>query len=214
MKPIAIYGAGGLGREVNMLIMQINESIPTWNVVGFFDDNHSRQTEIHNLKVIGDMNDLNNWHEPLAITLAIGNPISKRAVVEKIQNTNIYFPNLIHPSIRLNSEQNITLGKGCILCEGNILTCDIRVGNHVLINLCSTIGHDTEIGDYCSIMPGCNISGQVKTGEAVYFGTGSKVINGKYIGNNAVIGAGAVIVRDVESGDTMVGIPARPKDNR
>ena len=38
MKDIAIYGAGGFGREVACLIKRINEKAPTWNFIGFFDN--------------------------------------------------------------------------------------------------------------------------------------------------------------------------------
>ena len=79
----------------------------------------------------------------------------------------------------------------------------------MILNLACTVGHETEIGDFSSFMPTCNISGEIKVGEATFWGTGAKVINRKTIGNNVIIGAGAVVTIDIPDDVTAVGVPAR-----
>lgn len=76
MKDIAIYGAGGLGREVASMIKLINQTAPnTWNLVGFFDDGVVKGTQISNFgQVYGGMSELNSWRKELNVVFAIGNP--------------------------------------------------------------------------------------------------------------------------------------------
>jgi sugar O-acyltransferase (sialic acid O-acetyltransferase NeuD family) len=210
MKPIAIYGAGGLGREMLVLIHQINEHMPLWDVVGFIDDGIKPGKKVHGLPVIGGYQWLNALRNEMYVVAAIGEPATKKLIIERISNPNVHFPVLIHPQVPVRGYQNIQLGEGTIITNGNILTTDISIGKHVLLNLSCTIGHDVVVGDYCSLMPGCHISGDVKIGEAAYVGTGAALINGVRIRPLAKIGAGAVVVNEVEADTTVVGIPARP----
>ena len=80
MKDIAIIGAGGFGREVNMLIDQINLFDKKFNFIGFFDDGIQKGTKINNSIVLGDIADLNEWKNPLLIVIAIGNPKIKKSI--------------------------------------------------------------------------------------------------------------------------------------
>jgi len=216
MKQIAIYGAGGLGKEtliliqqINLLEKRINPLEQEWKIIGFFDDNIARDSHIHNIPVLGGMNDLNRWEEKIYIVLAIGDPSIKKNLTEKISNPLVHFPVLIHPSVQLFDFQNIKIGAGSVICSGNILTTDIIIGNHVLLNLNCTIGHDVKIGDFCSFMPACNISGNITSEEGVYIGTGAKLINTITLGRFSTIGAGAVVLKNVPDGAKWVGVPAK-----
>jgi len=209
MRPVAIYGAGGLGREVLMLIRQVNLAAPTWEPVGFFDDAIPALQSIHGLPILGGMQSLNGWKGQLYIVIAVGDPAAKKEILSGITNPAIRFATLIHPSVQREVFQNITFGEGSIIAAGNIITTDISIGNHVLLNLNCTIGHDVHIGDFSSIMPGCNISGEVEIGEGTYIGTGAAIINRIRTGPYSTIGAGAAVIKDVSPHATAVGIPAK-----
>jgi len=209
LKKIAVFGAGGFGMEVAMLIEQINEVKPEWEIVGFFDDGEPEGKMINEYPVLGGVEKLNQWPSELHVVLALGIPATKRTVHSKIVNQNIRYPVLIHPSVIIGKRKYVTIGDGSIICAGNIITTNISIGKHVIVNLSCTVGHETEIGDYCSFMPTCNISGEVKIGEAAFWGTGSKVINQTTIGNKVIIGAGAVVTSDIPDDVTAVGAPAR-----
>ena len=85
MKDIAIYGAGGFGKEVACLIKRVNNKAPQWNLIGFFDDGKEINTEIsHYGKVLGGINELNKWGEKIAIVIAIGNPNIIKTIVDNI----------------------------------------------------------------------------------------------------------------------------------
>ena len=107
-------------------------------------------------------------------------------------------------------KSNVLVGEGSIICAGTILTTDIKIGRHVILNLCCTVGHDSLIGDFCSFMPAVNISGEVNIGEGVYVGTGAKIINQLEIGEETIVGAGAVVAKSLPAKCTAVGIPAKP----
>ena len=92
MKKIAIFGAGGFGREVHFLIQQINATRQTFEFIGYFDDGKDKGTIINNFPVLGDVNDLNLWEKDLGIVLAIGEPITKQTIIKKINNPLINYP--------------------------------------------------------------------------------------------------------------------------
>lgn len=209
MKKIAIFGAGGFGREVEWLIEEINAAGGDWKFIGFFDDDFSNVKHIDSKLFLGDSSALNNYSEELHIVFAIGNPLIKKKIIGQISNPNLKFPVLIHPNV-VFGKRNVTIGEGSIICAGCIITIDINIGKHVILNLSCTVGHDSIIGDYSSFMPTVNISGEVLLGECVYVGTGAKIINQLEIGEGTIVGAGAVVAKTLPRMCTAVGIPAKP----
>ncbi|EKT3956166.1 acetyltransferase [Flavobacterium psychrophilum] len=209
MKKIAIIGAGGFGREVKMLIDQINLVEKKYEFIGFYDDGVEIGTLINGFPVLGKIADLNSLNSSLELVLAIGTPSIKKAIIKQIENVNVNFPTLIHPSVLKGSDE-VLVGKGSIICAGVIITCNIAIGDFVTINLACTVGHDTIIYDYVSIMPGVNVSGEVILHEGVYIGTGAKIINQVEIGFYSIIGSGAVVSKSIPENCTAVGIPAKP----
>lgn len=139
---------------------------------------------------------------------AIGDPIIKKKIMGKLKNSNNKYPVLIHPSVIYSDK--VKFGEGSIICAGNIITVDVEIGKHVIVNLDCTIGHDAVIGDYSTILPSVKISGFVDIGECVSVGTGSAIIQGKIVRENSIIGAGAVVVKDIPDNCTAVGSPAKP----
>lgn len=196
-KPIAIYGAGSLGREVMVLIRQINEKEQNWDLIGFYDDNLSSGDTLHGLPVLGDIDELNKRTAPLHLVVALGNPVIRKRIVNKIQNSNILYPTLIHPSVQLANYQNISIGEGTIIAAGNILTVDIVIGRHVLLNIACTCGHDVVIGDYASIMPNCIIFGPTTIGEDCFIATGAAILNRVELAPATRVGVREVVMNGV-----------------
>lgn len=213
MKDIAIFGVGGFGREVLALIQNINQVEPEWNVLGFFDDGYEKGLIINGYPTLGTVDDLNRWKTEIAVAICIGNPVVKKKVFNKIHNPRVSFPTLLHPSVWIGDNNFVEMGKGCIVCAGNLITTNVRIGDFVILNLGCTVGHDTVIHDYAAFMPSVNISGEVVIGEGVYVGTGAKIINQLEIGEYAIVGAGAVVSKSLPSHCTAVGVPAKPIKN-
>jgi sugar O-acyltransferase (sialic acid O-acetyltransferase NeuD family) len=208
-QPIAVFGAGGFGLEVAMLIEQINLAEPRWQIVGFFDDGKPKGTLVNDWATLGGLKELNEWTEPLAVAFALGMPRTKRNVIRQLNNSLLYFPVLTHPSVICGPSRYVQIGEGTLICAGTIITTNIDIGRFVTINLACTVGHETVIGDYCSFMPTCNISGEVSVGETSFWGTGAKVINRVCVGAETMIGAGAVVISDIPHNATAVGVPAK-----
>lgn len=211
MKKIAIFGAGGFGREVHSLIEQINShsQSPIYEFIGYYDDGLKRGTIINDYSVLGGIDELNKVDYDLSLAIAIGNPIIKRNIYNRIDNPKILYPSLIHPNVLIGNLKFNKIGKGCIICAGNIITVNIVIGDFVILNLSCTVGHDTTINNFCSFMPTVNISGEIMIDEAVYVGTGAKIINQLTIGKNTIIGSGAVVTSNLPENCTAVGVPAK-----
>jgi sugar O-acyltransferase (sialic acid O-acetyltransferase NeuD family) len=205
--PIIIVGAGGLGREILTLL----KALPEWEPMSFLDDNHQTSSAISGLPVLGPIANAKTLLKPnLAAVIAIGDPKVKAQVAARLSEAALYFPVLIHPNAVLMNKDTIRLGAGTVIGAGVILTTDISIGNHVLININTTVGHDVTIGDHSSIMPGVNIAGAVSAGESVLIGAGANIRNGIRLGNRSNIAMGAAVIRNVEPGQTVAGIPAKP----
>lgn len=205
--PIAVVAAGGLGREVAWLIDEINAERPTYDFLGFLDDS---LTSTHEGWPVLDTVDgwLASGRDDVQLVCAIGEPSARSRVVRRLDGGSAPFATLVHPTVRRS--RWVELASGCIVCAGCILTTNIQVGRHSIINLDCTIGHDCRLAEFSSLMPGVHVSGDVTVGRGVYVGTGANIINGVAIGDWTVIGAGAVVSRDLPAGQIAVGIPARP----
>jgi sugar O-acyltransferase (sialic acid O-acetyltransferase NeuD family) len=211
MEDIAIIGAGGFGREVKLLIDQINKNKPSYNILGFYDDSNQLPKIINGCPNLGNIEQLLTAPVCTTVALGIGVPQIKKAVIERLQEgtQHFTFPSLIHPGIYIDS-QYVDIGEGTIICGGSILTCNIVIESFVTVNLNCTVGHDSIISSFSSIMPSVNISGEVTIEPCVYVGTGAKIINQISIGENTVVGAGAVVSKSLPKNCTAVGIPAKP----
>ncbi len=146
--------------------------------------------------------------QKLNVVNAIGDPIIKQKMINRLEGSKNQYPVLIHPSVIFSDK--VTIGEGSIICAGNIITVDVEIGRHVIINLSCTIGHDAIIGNYTTILPGVNVSGFAKIGECSSIGTGTAIIQHVTIGHNTIIGAGSVVIKDLPADCTAVGVPARP----
>lgn len=213
MKDIAIYGAGGFGREVACLIKRINETQeePVWNLIGFFDDNMEKKgLQIsHYGPCMGGIEVLNNWPQELAVVLAIGNSVVVKRVFEKISNDKISFPNLIHPRFAILDQETFAIGQGNIIQGDCAVSCDVSIGNFNVLNGSVVLGHDVKIGSYNTLMPAVRISGEVSIGECNFFGVASIVLQQIKIGNNVRLGAGSVLMTKTKDGNLYMGNPAR-----
>ena len=208
MKKIAIYGAGGFGREVACLIYKINEKSPQWEFIGFFDDGIEKGSQNEYGVVLGGMKELNNYPENLSVAIAIALPKIKEKVHKNINNPKVNFPNIISPDLVYLDEQNILIGIGNIICTGCLLSCNVKIGNFNIINGFIPIGHDTSMGDYNSIMPAVKLSGEVSIKDRNFFGVNSVVLQGVKIGDDVTVGANSLILRKTKDGMTYVGSPA------
>ena len=190
-----IYGAGGLGREV----------------LGHFRDDRRYSGGTLTLASDSELPPL-AWPPKSFFIVAVGDPKTRKAMMERAEACG-------HRLVALVSGRasvGVAVGPGTIIMPGAVLTCDIKVGKGVLVNMGATIGHDTVLGDYCSVQPGACMTGNVRLEEGAYVGINATIINTKpsphparVLGAYSVVGGGCVVTKDVPPGVTVVGNPAR-----
>ena len=209
MKKLYIVGAGGFGREVAWLVERINEKSNEWDLIGFIDDNDEKHEKMEgNYPVLGGCDYFGNVGSDVWVVCAVGSAKIRKQIIEKLeQYSNVKFATLVDPSVI--KSKSVHIGEGTILCAGTIATVNISIGEHVIVNLDCTIGHDTSIDDFVTIYPSVNVSGNVKIEKCVEVGTGTQIIQGKNIVCHTIIGAGAVVVKNIEESGTYVGSPAK-----
>lgn len=196
MKDILIIGAGGIGRETAWIIEEINEVKPTWNLLGYIDENSEMHgKELNGYKVLGGLEVLEKLEEKPYVVVAIANCSVKKSIVTKL-GEKYNFATIIYPTVKVS--KFIQIGQGTIIYPGVTLTVNTKIGNHVLISGNCGIGHDTVIGDYSSVLWGSNFSGYDTVGESCFIGVGSKVIQGIDISKENKISAGITVIEDVK----------------
>ena len=201
MRQIAIYGAGGFGREVACLLNKINEVEATWELVGFFDDGLEIGTQVsHFGKVLGGLDELNGWSSDLSVAITIGNPKTVRNIVSNIVNPKIHFPNIIAPSVYFADPETFVIGKGNIIQKHCSFSCDVTIGDFNVMDGADVFGHDDVVGSFNTFMPAMRISGEVTIGDGNFFGVGSIILQQIIIGNDIRLGAGSVLMRKPKDG--------------
>lgn len=205
MKDIVIIGAGGLGREVAWLIEEINQAKKEWNILGYLDDNVENHGKIlSGYKVLGSVGEVFSLPEDTYIIVAIGNGKIREKIVEKIGERN--YAILIHPNVNIAASSEIE--EGVIICSGAVVSVDVKIGKHCIINFSSIVAHDSLLEDFVTLHVNVNVSGNVKVGRYSTLGSGSSIYQGKKIGKNCMIGMGSAVLRNIKDNKTALGVPA------
>lgn len=200
MKKVIILGAGGHAKVIADIITKSGDE-----VVGFLDDNLDIQNDIiyFNKKVLGTTNDIEKYKDYYFV-IGIGNNNIRKKLAEKY---NLKWYTAIHPSAVIGN--NVTIGEGSVIMPGVVINTDTSIGSHCIINTSSSIDHDNVIDNYVHISPGSHLCGTVKVGEESWICAGVTVINNINIINNSIVGAGSVVVKNIEKSGTYVGIPVK-----
>ena len=212
MKDLVILGAGGFGRETAWLVEEINRVMPVWNLLGFIDNNAELQgKDINGLSVLGSDAWLASRRDVYAVC-GFSDPLGKKNIVCRLQDLGVRFATLIHPDARI--APTAAIGEGVIIQTGCVVSTNTVIGDHASLNPQCGIGHDAVIGAYSSLYWNVSLSGFVRLGEGCVLGSKSTVIQGLSLGTDVILGAGAVVIENIPSGSTAVGVPARITANR
>lgn len=210
-RDIVIVGAGGMGREVAVLIDAVNRASaePGWRLLGYVDSDPALLGKRYGGDVVlGNDDFVLQYEREMAVVFAIGWPRALAAAHARYaRSPHVSSPTLRHPTAVVDGQ--VAFGDGVLVGAGVVMTTDIAVGARTIINPHSTIGHDVHIGDDCVINYGVHVSGTVSVGEQCLLGSGAVLLQGVTIGAGATVGAGAVVTADVAPGTTVAGVPAR-----
>lgn len=213
---IVILGCGGFGREMMDWVGISNISA---NRLGYLDSNKELQGSTINgsYSVLGGDSWIDSYIQetnlkPMAV-IGVGHPQLRRKIYEKLKD-KVVFPNIISKDAIIGSEVHIEDNSGVIITPGNIISCNIKIGKQVMINLDCTIGHDCILEDFITVSPGVNVSGYNVIKEGSYLGTGVSTLEGITVGKWSVIGGCAFVNRSIPDNTVAVGVPAKPIKER
>jgi sugar O-acyltransferase (sialic acid O-acetyltransferase NeuD family) len=206
--PVVILGAGGFAREVLDVFDAANAAKASFDVLGYIVDTEYVESGkvINGKPILGDYEWLRG-KPAIKCICGVGAPEVRFRMINRVHEIGAGFCSIIHPGAIMSSWN--TIGEGSVITAGCILTNQIRIGNHVHVNLDCTIGHDAVLQDFVTLAPGVHVSGKVNIEEGSYIGTGVNIIEGKRIGAWSVVGAGSTVIRDIPENATAVGVPAQ-----
>lgn len=199
MKTLGIIGASGHGK----VVADISKKLGYEEIV-FFDDN-PEVDYCGTYPVVGVTQNILecNCHA----FVAIGNPMVRSRLVEKLMQYGKDIPVLVHP--RAVVAEDVQIGAGTVIVAGAVVNPGVQIGTGCIINTCSSVDHDCIVGDYVHVSVGAHVAGTVLIGHHTWVGAGATVSNNLNICANCMIGAGAVVCKDIVEEGTYIGVPAR-----
>jgi sugar O-acyltransferase (sialic acid O-acetyltransferase NeuD family) len=186
----ALIGYGGHAREV---MSQMGTKLPC-----FVDDEYVTEDTLPLSKL-----DINEYE----VMVAVADTRSRYDIVQKLPKKTKFFT-FIHPTA-LILDENIEIGEGSFIGAYSILTTNIKLGDHSILNRSNHIGHDTTIGSYFSSMPGAIVSGNVTIYDLVYIGNNSSIREKLSIHSLSTIGMNSAVVKNIIEPGIYVGCPAK-----
>lgn len=211
LKPLVIVGAGGHGREVLWLAKNINELRPTFRILGFCDDRPKlKGTEFSGFPVMGTPEQVDaELADKPQFLVGVGDNAIRRRLAERVEALGWEPGTLIDPSAVV--AKDATIGPGCYVGVVANISPTAVIGRHVIVHNQSSVGHDTEMGDYSQVAPGGRVLGHVHIGEGGYLGSNSVVCTKKNVGAYAVLGACSFAITDIPDRAVALGVPATLK---
>ncbi len=201
MKQLIIIGAGGHGR----VVADMAEKSGKYQKICFLDDAEMTKSGGHD--VIGAVRTYHEHLKDACFVVAIGNAELRQKIQLELEEKGAQIETIIHPSAIIGDRTRI--GKGTVVMAGAVINPDTTIGKGVIINTCSSVDHDCEICDFAHVSVGAHVAGTAFVGAKTMIGAGATVSNNLRLCDECVIGAGAVVVRDILEKGTYIGVPAR-----
>lgn len=204
MIPLILIGNGGHAVDILQIIRDINHHRPTYDIIGSLDDSLLRDR-------LGDIEDIVNYPKAQYVICVNDGKVRKDIWWRIARQFKYECPsaaNLIHPTAYIGD--NCVYGEGLVMGPYSVLTTKVHIGRHVHLNSHASVNQNSHIGSFCTLSPGARVCGDCDIGTEVNMGANSVIINVKRVGDRATIGAGAVVIRDVEEETIVIGVPAKP----
>lgn len=205
--PLFILGTGGHARDVAGIADALG-----WRPVFVTRDPRERDGWTGEDEIVLETDAIGRTAAAFAI--GIGDNHARARVAGL--HAGLRFPALLHPDASFDRGQRavVAAARGTVAFAGVRMTGGVRVGAFCTFNLNATVSHDCVVGNFVNLSPGANVAGNVRLGRAAWIGVGAAINQGTdgrklIVGDNTVIGSGAVVVRDCDPDSIYVGVPAR-----
>jgi sugar O-acyltransferase (sialic acid O-acetyltransferase NeuD family) len=209
VEPLVLVGSGGFGRETAEVVRAVNAESPTWNLLGFLDDDPALHgTEIDGVPVLGSIDDVHSFEDARLVVCTghPGNYFSRKRIVERLGLPAARYATVVHPTAALASTTQI--GHGSVLLAHVVSTSSVRIGAHVAVMPGVVFTHDVFVEDFATFGAGARLAGRAHVGVGAYVGSGALIREDRTIGPWALVAMGAVVTRDVPFQEVWAGIPA------
>lgn len=204
-KGVYIIGAGTYGEAMCELA-----DILDYSVIGFYDEDEKKLgLSIMDYPVLGKFSELNDKEiSKNNYIVAIGNNVARFKIMTKINNSGGYTPTLIHPTATISPSAEI--GNGVYIQAHAYIWTKVKINDFCIISPNVVVAHHSIIGKACLISTLAGVGASINIEDKVFVGMGCTIVTGMHIvGENSVIGAGAVVLKDVDKNSVYAGVPAK-----
>ncbi|MCA0991377.1 acetyltransferase [Pseudalkalibacillus hwajinpoensis] len=199
---LIIIGASGHGKVVADIALKMNR----WKEIAFLDDDEQRKSAL-GFEVVGKSNDVINYIDDSDIVVGIGNNEIRQKIQSEIEEMGASIPVLVHPNAVIGEE--VEFGAGTVVMAGVVINCSTRIGRGCIINTSASVDHDNVIEEYVHVSPGVRLAGTVKVGYKTWLGMGSLITNNVNVVSNSIVGAGSIVLKNINESGKYVGSPVR-----
>lgn len=207
---LVLIGAGGFGREAAQAVQALVGTGAAWRLLGYIDDDPARHGQVIDGTAVLGGRDLISRLPEASVVVCTGRPgdyVSRMRIVSELGLPPARYATIVHPSAAVSRTSSV--GAGSVLLAHVTLTAAVKVGAHVAIMPHVTLTHDDVVDDFVTIASGVNLGGGVRVQRAAYLGAGALIGENRMVGAFSLVGMGAVVTRDVPSGEVWAGVPAR-----
>lgn len=198
MNRLILVGAGGHGKVIADIALKNG-----YKNICFVDDNAKR--EVLGFPIIGMLDDIESLNDGKTdFIISIGNNALRRQIAEKYRVNWVF---IVHPSAQIAF--GVKIGKGTVVMANAVINACAMVGEHCIVNTGAIVEHDNVIENYVHLSPNVTLGGTVNIGTLTHVGIGAIVKNNVEVCSSCVIGAGAVVVKNICRKGTYLGVPAK-----
>lgn len=202
-KNCIVIGAGTYGQVYKEYLQS------EYELIAYYDDDPTLHGKlIDGIEVRGNVQDALFNEKDCAVFVPIGNNNVRVRILKEFERNGYEIPSFIHKDTIIHS--SVKIGKAVYILPGTTIMPLTKIDDYVMISVGSNIIHHTHLGKGVFISNGCNVGANITVKENAYIGMGSTIMTGvKIIGKNSLIGAGAVVIKDVPDNAVMAGVPAK-----
>ncbi len=207
---VIIWGGTGQAKVVRPILEHYGAK-----VVAVFDDTPGLPAPFGDIPLYTGWEGFQKWlrgragGSEIGFCVAIGNPHGRvrLSLSERLAGAGLKAVTIAHPTAWI--ADNAIIGEGAQILAGAIIMNETRLGRQCIINTKASVDHENILEDGVEIAPGATLCGCIRVRTAAWVCAGATVLPRLTIGPDAIVGAGAVVTKDVPAGATVVGVPAK-----
>lgn len=205
MPSIVIIGAGGHAK----VLLDLVRCKGFFSVAGVVDPKAPSGPGWDGIVYLGDDSVLSDLrHRGIShAAVALGDNRLREKIGDRVLEAGFELPVLTASSAYVSPDA--FLGAGTVVMAGAVIQPGVIAGPHCVFNTNCSVDHDCRLGTAVHVAPGCALAGGVTLGHRVFLGVRSGALPGVTIGDDAIVGGGAMVTKSLAGGQTYVGCPAK-----